>query len=83
MNIESRQLIEALKEDGDNRREAEDWGAAKGFYGKALEEVHSSSHSTSLAFASGGSFSTLQSIPMTRGETRKALTSSSTSKSSG
>ncbi len=38
MNIESRQLIEALKEDGDNRREAEDWGAAKGFYGKALEE---------------------------------------------
>lgn len=38
MNIESRQLIEALKEDGDNRREAEDWGAAKSFYGKALEE---------------------------------------------
>lgn len=38
MNIESRQLIEALQADGDNRREAGDWGAAKAAYGKALEE---------------------------------------------
>lgn len=38
MNIESRQLIEALQADGDNRREAEDWGAARAAYGKALEE---------------------------------------------
>ncbi|HOY66543.1 MAG TPA: hypothetical protein PLP29_06615 [Candidatus Ozemobacteraceae bacterium] len=38
MNIESRQLIEALQADGDNRREAEDWGAAKAAYAKAIEE---------------------------------------------
>jgi|GEM_PF-735916 len=49
MNIESRQLIEALQADGDNRREAQDWGAAKAAYGKALEEfAHISDDDTEM-----------------------------------